>query len=257
MEALRRLRSVLALLLALLWFVPGGLVLYLFVLPAGRVAPSRRLPLATWYVKMMSRVFLGLMRAGGARFDFAATAPTGIPALVVANHQSLLDICIILLMSEPHAVAFVARRRYAMVPVVGAALRAVGCPVIDPVRDRRGSLAVVAEASRALERGILIFPEGHRSRDGEILPWRTAGLLAILGARRRPVYLVVTDGLWRSPTLLDFVFHVHELRSVTEVLGPFEPPAEEEELPAFVEGLRATMVEHLAAMRGRGRGVAA
>ena len=40
-----------------------------------------------------------------------------------------------------------------------------------------------------------------------------------------------------------------------EVVGTFEPPADADALPAFVESLRERMVAHLAAMRGR-RGAA-
>jgi hypothetical protein len=66
------------------------------------------------------------------------------------------------------------------------------------------------------------------------------------------VYLVVTDGFWKSRRFVDFVFSIPGIRGETEVLGPFDPPADVEELPAFVEGLRARIVEHLTLMRRRG-----
>jgi 1-acyl-sn-glycerol-3-phosphate acyltransferase len=257
METLRRLRSALSLVLTLLWFVPGGLVLFLAVVPFGLLVPSRALRAASWYVKMMSTMILGCLRLGGARFAMRGVLPTAEPCLVVANHQSLVDICLLILMSHPLTVAFIARSRYAAVPVVGTSIRMVGCPVIDPKRDPKGALAVIADAARALRHGLLIFPEGHRTRDGEVLPWRTGGLMAILSARRLPVYLAVTDGLWRSRRLVDFALRVHQLRGETEVLGPFEPPGDPAELPAFLERLRGAMVGHLAEMRRRRDAVAA
>jgi 1-acyl-sn-glycerol-3-phosphate acyltransferase len=107
------------------------------------------------------------------------------------------------------------------------------------------------EAARVLEHGMLIFAEGHRTLDGEIQPFQTAGVLTVLRARRMPVYVVVTDGFWSARRLVDFVLGVGRIRGETEVLGPFEPPADADALLAFVEGLRETMIAHLAHMRRR------
>jgi len=78
------------------------------------------------------------------------------------------------------------------------------------------------------------------------------GIQAILTTRPMPVYAVVTDGFWVSRRLVDFVFNVHRIRGETEVLGPFEAPASETDIPAFVEDLRQRMIDHLASMRERG-----
>ena len=53
------------------------------------------------------------------------------------------------------------------------------------------------------------------------------------------------------PHAKDFVFGIHKIDGRTEVLGPFDPPAEEAEVPAFVERMRERMVGHLEAMRER------
>ena len=107
------------------------------------------------------------------------------------------------------------------------------------------------QAAALHEHGILIYAEGHRTLDGEVRPFRPAGVVALLERRRMPVYLVVTDGFWKSRRFVDFVSSISSIRGETEVLGPFEPPASDDELSAFVQGLRVRLVEHLAAMRGR------
>jgi 1-acyl-sn-glycerol-3-phosphate acyltransferase len=154
-------------------------------------------------------------------------------------------------MADPWVPAFVARSRYRNVPVVGTSMRWAQCPIIDPTRNARAAVAAVAEAAARLEHGILIFPEGHRTQDGEVRPFRTSGLIAMLSTRRLPVYLAVTDGLWTSRTLADFVFNVHRLRGRTEIAGPFTPPADEAALPAFVESLQEAIAGRLAQMRMR------
>ena len=252
LEILRGIRSALSLLLTLFVFVPGGLYLYLVLIPAAALFPARAEAWRAAFIKWMAHALLEGLRLGGARFTRIGGIPTEGPSVVVGNHQSLADPAVLLSMCTGAWVpAFVARRRYAKVPVVGEAMRWARCPIIDPTRDARGAVAIVAAAAAHLEHGLLIFPEGHRTLDGEIRPFRTSGLIAILTTRRMPVYLAVTDGLWVNRRLVDFVFNIHRMHGVTEILGPFAPPEDPGAIPAFIDGLRDTMVGHLARMRQR------
>jgi 1-acyl-sn-glycerol-3-phosphate acyltransferase len=245
----RAVRSVLAVLALMAWLVVGGLYQRLVVYPAVLLWPRRRTALTSGYFKGMSRGILALIRAGGGAAHTRGTVPTTAPVLVLMNHQSLLDIPVVGLMSLPYVPRFVTRKRYEYgVPAVSLCVRLMGCPVVEP-SDRKGSLRVMRDAAAALEHGMLIFPEGHRTRDGEIGAFKTAGLLTVLRERRLPVYLVVTDGFWSARRFVDFMLSVGTIRGRTEVLGPFEPPADLEALPAFVDELRQRMVERLAQMR--------
>jgi 1-acyl-sn-glycerol-3-phosphate acyltransferase len=122
---------------------------------------------------------------------------------------------------------------------------------VDPKRDARGALRALRRAAPAQKAGLLIYPEGHRSLDGEILPFQTAGAITVLKARRMPVYLVVTDGFWKSRRFVDFVTGIPDIRGETEVLGPFAPPDSHDGLSAFLQDLRGRLVDHLALMRTR------
>ena len=106
------------------------------------------------------------------------------------------------------------------------------------------------DAARRQDHGIAIFPEGHRTRDGEIGPFHSAGVQLMLRERPVPVYLVVSDGFWTCRRLVDFVFNIHKIDGRTEVLGPFPPP-ERDRIPAFIDEMREKMVSHLHDMRGR------
>jgi 1-acyl-sn-glycerol-3-phosphate acyltransferase len=249
MEALRKLRSALSLAVALSWFVPAAVVLHLVIVPASRLFPRLREPWGEWFVGGMARLLLATFRAGGARFEVRRTIPASAPCLIVGNHQSLIDPAVVIANSSPHIPAFAARTRYGPVPVVGESMRILGCPLVDPKRDPKGAVAVMAEGARTLPYGLLVYPEGHRTKDGEMRPWRTAGLTACLEARRLPVYLVVEDGLWHDRRLVDFLVNVHKMRGVVDVLGPFEPPADAAAIPAFIEELRQRIVGHLASLR--------
>jgi 1-acyl-sn-glycerol-3-phosphate acyltransferase len=249
---LQTLRGTLGLLAALSLWIPGSLVLYLVILPGMWIWPSRRRVLAEVFLKTMVSGVFACLRLGGASFRLSGRIPTEEPVLVVGNHQSLLDILSITVMASPYTPAPVARRRYArFVPLVSPALRLIGCPIIDPRRDAKGAIETLRRAALAPHHGILIFPEGHRTRDGEIRPFRPAGLIAMLEARRLPVYVVVNDGLWASRRFVDFILTVHRIRGETEVLGPFESPESHSEIPEFIDQLRAKMVERLEDMRRR------
>ena len=246
-------RSSLATVLALVWILVAGLVtLYPFVWPATLLFPSRRRLLVSRFMKFICVGIDACMWLGGVRHQRVGTISTASPVLVFMNHQSLLDIVAATRMAAPYVPAFVARRRYArFVPVVSTTIRLLGSAVVDPKRDPRGSVAALSRAGREDDHGILLYPEGHRSLDGEIRPFRTAGALAVLGARRLPVTLVVTDGYWGSRRLVDFVFDCGALRGRTEVVGTFTPPERDEDLPAFLVEMRERMVAHLEEMRKR------
>jgi 1-acyl-sn-glycerol-3-phosphate acyltransferase len=247
------LRGALSVLLVMLWFVvPGFPLMYLALLPAALLQPGRRRALVSAYMKFMTGGILALLRAGGARFERTGTLPTATPVVVLANHQSLIDILTVTLLGRPYVPAFVTRRRYArFVPLVSPCIRLLRCPIVDPRRDARGAVETMRQAARTQEHGLLVFPEGHRSRDGEIRAFRPAGTEAVLEERRVPVYLVVSDGLWVSRRFVDFALNVHKIRGKAEVIGPFEPPAAPAEIPAFVERMRDTMVSRLRQMRER------
>lgn len=245
-----KVRSLLAFLGLLAWFVLGGLYQRVVVWPIVLVRPSRRAAVVSAYMRGMSYVILVLIRFGGGRAVRMGHLPTGAPMLAVMNHQSLLDIPTAILMARPCVPWFVTRRRYGrFIPAVSLCIRLLGCPLIEP-RDRRQSLRMLRETARGQPHGVLIFPEGHRSPDGEVRPFKTAGAELMLRERLVPVYLVVTDGFWRCRHIMDFVFNMNMIDGWTEVLGPFEPRPGQD-LGEFLEELRDRMIAHLEAMRER------
>jgi 1-acyl-sn-glycerol-3-phosphate acyltransferase len=147
----------------------------------------------------------------------------------------------------------VSRRRYSrFVPLVAQCIRLLYSPIVDPKRDPQGAVEAIRRGARELPHGLVIFPEGHRSRDGAIRPFRTKGLETILGERRSPVYLVLNEGVWRGRRFTDLLFRVHLIDVWSEVMGPFEPPADDTALPEFIQGLRRTLVDRLAEIRAAG-----
>jgi 1-acyl-sn-glycerol-3-phosphate acyltransferase len=258
LSVVRGARSLLAVLLVVLYFLLMSPVLRLVIVPGAWLFPRDRFLLVGAFMKWMSTGILALLRLGGGRFRRVGTLPTASTILVVANHQSVLDICQVTLLARPRVPAFVARRRYSrFVPLVSQCIRLLGSPIVDPKRDPQGAVEEIRRGARELPHGLVIFPEGHRSRDGAIRPFRTAGLETILRERRPPVYLVLNEGGWRGRRLADLLFQVHLIDAWSEVAGPFEPPAGDAELPEFIDGLRRELVDRLARMRASGASTSA
>jgi 1-acyl-sn-glycerol-3-phosphate acyltransferase len=251
----RGVRSLLAVGAVGILFVLGSLVLRVYVVPAAWLRPDRQPVLISRYMKWMARNIFRLLELGGARIRRTGRLPTQDPVVIVANHQSLLDILQVTLLADPFVPAFVTRTRYGrFVPLVSTSAKMLGSPFIDPRGDPRGALETIKTTARNLPHGILIFPEGHRTRDGELRPFRSAGLQAILEDKPTPVFLVVNEGSWQVRRLADTLFNLPLVDAQSEVLGPFSPPVGAGEVPAFLNRMRDTIAARLHEIRsGDGR----
>jgi 1-acyl-sn-glycerol-3-phosphate acyltransferase len=249
-DLLRAARSLLSVVLVGVLFLLGSLVLRLVVLPGAWLFPRSRFLLVSVFMRAMARGILGLLTLGGARLRRIGRVDTRSPVVIVGNHQALLEILQIALLADPRVPAFVTRRRYRrFIPLVSASIRLLGCPIVDPKRDPTGAIEAIRRGANELPHGLMIFPEGHRSRDGQILPFRPAGLETILRARPVPVYLALTDGLWRVRRFADLLFRVHRIDAVTEIIGPIPPPSDPGAIGAFALELRERLVARLAERR--------
>jgi 1-acyl-sn-glycerol-3-phosphate acyltransferase len=94
------------------------------------------------------------------------------PCLYLANHQSTLDIWLTILVL-PLPTRIVAKQQLFRIPVLGWALSAAGFIPIDRSNHTRAlhSLRSAAKKVRA-GRPLLLFPEGTRSRDGTLRPFK-------------------------------------------------------------------------------------
>lgn len=108
------------------------------------------------------------------RFRVEGEAPRDIltrPYVVVANHESTADV--FLLAGLPWDMRWVAKAEIFRFPVVGWLMRLAGH--IPLARGGAGSMrAMRARCLETLQSGVpvMIFPEGTRSPDGSLLPFR-------------------------------------------------------------------------------------
>lgn len=123
-----------------------------------------------WYETVRLVLRFADMLSFRIRYSGRENIPKEGGVLLVSNHQSHLDPPIIGL-GCPRQLSFLARETLFDVPVLGRLLASVGSIPID--LDGMG-LAGIRESLRRLKDGgvVVVFPEGTRSPDGKIAPFK-------------------------------------------------------------------------------------
>jgi len=138
--------------------------------------------------RFWSRLVLG---AAGVKVVVNQAAPLdrGRPYIFMANHLSAADIWS-LYVAIPVPVRMIAKKQLSKLPFVGWAMR-VGRFIFIDRQNGTSARRSIEEAVRRIHEGtsVLIFPEGTRSRDGKLGPFKKGGfhLAANSGADIVPV----------------------------------------------------------------------
>jgi 1-acyl-sn-glycerol-3-phosphate acyltransferase len=134
------------------------------------------------------------IRFGGWKLDVAGmeNLPSG-GAVLVSNHQSLVDIPL-LLTAFARPVRFVAKRELGRIPLFGKAMARAGNLFVDR-DDPRDAVRMLRDATDRLAQGqlLVVFPEGTRSDDGSIGEFKP-GAFYLAQKSRAPVVPLYIDG---------------------------------------------------------------
>lgn len=143
----------------------------------------RRGPVYSWATQQWSR---SIVAASGSRVDVhgGRHLVCGKARVVVANHASWFDV-FALAAVLPIPFYFVAKKELEAIPFFGPAWKAAGHVSIDR-SNRQSALASLQRAGERVRRDggtVVIFPEGTRSHDGQLQPFkRGAFVLAVEAA---------------------------------------------------------------------------
>jgi 1-acyl-sn-glycerol-3-phosphate acyltransferase len=113
----------------------------------------------------------------------------------MANHQSNFDIPV-LLAHLPVQFRWLAKAELFRIPIFGRAMRGAGYIEIDRF-NQQSAFESLNQAAGKLKNGvsIMMFPEGTRSRDGKIRPFKKGGFVMAIGSGE-PIVPVIIKGTW-------------------------------------------------------------
>jgi len=183
----------------LLVWIFGALALALSVCLCFLLAPFLGGPGAFWLVA--PRYIRGTARAFGIRRELEGweALPPDLrsgrrPAVFIGNHTSLFDPPL-MISTLPCRPVFVAKRELARVPFLGWVIWLADFIFIDR-RDRNAALASLEEAAVRIRAGqsIVAFPEGTRSQDGCLQPFKKGAFALAFEAGVPVVPLAIHGG---------------------------------------------------------------
>ncbi len=133
----------------------------------------------------------------------------------MANHQSWFDI-FVLLAYIPGQFRWLAKEELFRIPIVGKAMEVIGYIPIDR-SNRSKAFQSLAKAAEQIRNGtsVMIFPEGTRSSDGILQPFKKGGFILAIQSQQPIVpisisgsYRILPKGKWLvRPGLIQVTIH--------------------------------------------------
>jgi len=170
--------------------------------------------------------------------------------IVASNHLSQFDIPLLFHVLPIHG-RFLSKKELFRLPLIGRAMRTIGIVEID--RESGGGSsrrAINAGVEIAAERGysLLVFPEGTRSKDGNLLPFKK-GAARIAIDTQLPLLPVVLEGSDRISKPNSKVFHPGHVH--VRVLAPIETEGmtNKDNLNKLNKAIEQSISENYAEMR--------
>jgi 1-acyl-sn-glycerol-3-phosphate acyltransferase len=115
--------------------------------------------------------------------------------IYMSNHQSNFDIPV-LLAHLPIQFRWLAKAELFKIPIFSRAMRGAGYVRIDRF-NRESAIESLKQAAAKMKDGVsvMIFPEGTRSRDGNIRPFKKGGFVMAVDTGI-PIVPVILQGTW-------------------------------------------------------------
>lgn len=177
--------------------------------------------------------------------------------LVVSNHQSLLDIPILMrVLPKGDRARFVAKHELAWgIPLISLLLRSSGHSLVRRKGDMLQAMRAIARMARRCRReGTIpvIFPEGTRSRTGELGVFHSAGYRKLLEADQLPILVTAVEGGWNTATLKHFFSSFGKEPYSVSFLKLLPAPSNKREALASLDEARRLIGDYLEKARESG-----
>lgn len=152
--------------------------------------------------------------------------PIGRPIIFIANHQGMYDIPVMIYFLRKYHAKFISKIELTKgIPSISYNLKYGGAANIDR-KDPRQAITEIAKLGTRMKENkwsAAIFPEGTRSKDGNVKTFQPAGVATLL--KKCPEALIVPIAINNSWKMVRYgMFPLNTFISMSwEVLTPIEP----------------------------------
>lgn len=185
----------------------------------------------------------------GLRTDFRRFAGA-LPRvfMIVSNHQSLADIPALAQVFPWHGVRFVAKRELGRgILYVSRNLRLGESALVSRTKDFSQGQEALRRLAALSEEGIcpVIFPEGTRSRSGQVRDFYNGAVRVILERHPMPVLSVAVDGGHSIATITRLLLHLRGTTYRVRPLTLYPAPHGKKEIVELLARLKAEITDEV------------
>jgi 1-acyl-sn-glycerol-3-phosphate acyltransferase len=166
---------------------PVSLILWVLVLPF-----DKNRVVIHWILTWQGILLMRLLSASGIEIQGMEKVVRGTTYIIISNHQSILDT--LLLFSLKYKFKWISKIENVRVPILGWYLKLADYIIVDRGNEE-SKIEMLDKSYRCLKKGIsiMIFPEGTRSKDGEIGFFKRGAFQLAIEANV-PILPVLIDG---------------------------------------------------------------
>ena len=173
--------------------------------------------------------------------------------MIICNHQSLFDIPAFMRFMPEVDLRFIAKDALGKgVPLVSPMLKSQEhCLIPRNVRPLESVKLISDFGKRSKEQNLVpvLFPEGTRSRDGNVQKFYTAGFRTLSETSGLPVAVCAVDGGWKIADLKGLLKNIHKGSYRLKILKVYDCPSGKDECQKLLDEAKVLIEQQLVEWR--------